>query len=76
MSQRVIVGLKPGAGVKPVKKALGAAGAESVRGPSAESPDVLIVTIPDNQNINEFIRMTQKVRGVRYAEPDSLQFTA
>jgi len=55
---------------------LGAAGAESVRGPSLELPDVLIVTIPNDQDIDKFIRMARKVPGVRYAEPDSWQFTA
>lgn len=76
MSQRVTVGLKPDTDVKPVKIALGAAGAESVRGPSLELPDVLIVTIPNDQDVNEFIRMARKVPGVRYAELDSWQFTA
>ena len=76
MSQRVTVGLKPDADVKPVKTALEAAGAESVRSPSLELPDVLIVTIPNDQDIDEFIRMARKVPGVRYAEPDSWQFTA
>jgi hypothetical protein len=76
MSQRVTVGLKLNTDVKPVKTAFEAAGAESIRGPSLELPDVLIVTIPNDQDINEFIRMAQKVPGVRYAEPDSWQFTA
>jgi hypothetical protein len=76
MSQRVIVGLELDTDVKRVKTALGETGAESVRGPSPELPDVLIVTIPNDQDINEFIRITRKVSGVRYAEPDSWQFTA
>ena len=76
MSQRVTVGLKPDTDVKPVKKALKTAGAESVSGPSLELPDVLIVMIPNDQDINEFIRIAQNVPGVRYAEPDSWQFTA
>jgi hypothetical protein len=75
MSQRVIVGLNPDTDVKPVETALGAAGAESVRVHSLELPDVLIVTIPNDQDINEFIRIAQNVPGVRYAEPDSLQST-
>lgn len=76
MSQRVIVGLKPDTNVKPVKTALGKAGAESVGGPSLELPDVLVVTIPNDQDINEFIRIAQKLPGVRYAEADAWQFTA
>ena len=75
MSQRVIVGLKPDADVKPVKIALEAVGAESVRGPSLELPDVLIVTIPSDQDIEQFICLAHEVPGVRYAEPDSWQFT-
>ena len=70
------MGLEPDTDVKPVNKALGAAGAESVRGPSLELPDVLIVTIPNDQDIDEFIRMAREVPGVRYAEPDSWQFMA
>jgi cell division protein FtsX len=69
------VGLKPDTNVRQVKTALETASAESVRGPSLELPDVLIVTIPDNQDIEEFIRMVRKVPGVRYVEPDSWQFT-
>jgi len=76
MSQRIIVGLKPDTNPKPVETALKAAGAESVRGPSLELPDVLIVTIPNDQDINEFIGRARKAPGVRYAEPDSWQFTA
>jgi hypothetical protein len=76
MSQRVIVGLKPDTKLRPVKAALRAAGAESVSGPSLELPDVLIVAIPDDRDIDEVIRVALEVRGVRYAEPDSWQFTA
>ncbi len=75
MSQRVIVGLEPDTEVKPVMAALEKAGAESVDGPSLELPHVLIVTIPNDLDINAFIHKAQMVPGVRYAEPDSLQFT-
>lgn len=75
MSQRVIVGLKSDTSVESIKAALGVAGAESVQGPSLELPDVLIVSIPNDQDIDEFIHKVQKVPGVRYAEPDSWQFT-
>jgi hypothetical protein len=76
MSQRVIVGLEPDTDLEPVKTALGEAGGESVHGPSPELPDVLIVILPDEQDIDEFIRKAQNVPGVRYAEPDSWRFTA
>ena len=76
MSQRVIVGLHADTNVNPVKTALEAAGAESTSGPSPELPDVLIATIPNNQDTNEFIRVAREISGVRYAEPDSWRFTA
>jgi hypothetical protein len=76
MSQRVVVGLKPDTDVQPVKSALEDAGAEAVRGPALYLPDVLIAMIPDDQDIDEFIRMALSVPGVRYAERDSWQFTA
>ena len=75
MSQRVILGLEPDTGVEPVKTALREAGAESIGCPSLELPDVLIVTISNDQDIDAFIHMAQMVPGVRYAEPDSWQFT-
>lgn len=75
MSQRVIVGLKPDTDVQPVKRVLRKAGIESVSGPAPYLPDVLVVTIPDDQDIDEFIRMALRVPGVRNAEPDSWQFT-
>ncbi len=76
MSQRVIVGLELDTSVEPIKTAFGEAGAESISGPSLELPDVLIVTIPDDQDINEFIRNARMMPGVRYAESDSWKFTA
>lgn len=76
MSQRVIVGLEPDTDVNRVKTALGEARAESVQGPSPELPDVLIVMIPSDQDIDAFISTAQQLPGVRYAEPDSWQFTA
>jgi len=75
MSQRVIVGLQPDTKPKPVEDALKDAGAEAAQGPTPELPDVLIVTIPDDQDLDEFIRAARTVSGVRYAEPDSWQFT-
>jgi hypothetical protein len=76
MGQRVIVGVEPDADIKTIKAALDAASAESVQGPSPELPNVLIVTIPNDQDINKFISLAQKLPGVRYAESDSWQFTA
>jgi hypothetical protein len=76
MSQRVNVGLISDTNAKPIKTALKVAGATSVHGPAPELPDVLVVTIPNHLDINEFINDAQKLPGVRYAEPDSWQFTA
>lgn len=76
MSKRVIVGLEPEISVNSVKTALGAAGAESIQDPTTELPDVVIVTIPSDTDLDEFMRMARMVLGVRYVEPDSWQFTA
>jgi hypothetical protein len=75
VAQRVTVGLKPGANWGSVGKALTEAGAESVRGPSSELPDVLIVAIPDGRDVHEFIRQARGFSGVRYAEADAWQFS-
>lgn len=75
MSQRVVVGLESNAEANLVTAALEEAGAESTHGPTSELPDVLVVTIPDQHNIDEFIRAATSVPGVRYAEPDSWQFS-
>jgi hypothetical protein len=75
MGQRVNVGLVTGAEWALVEKDLIEAGAESVRPPSPELPDVLIVTIPDHEDVREFVRRARELPGVRYAEPDSWQFS-
>lgn len=75
MSKRVIVGLTPQTAVRPVRATLLKAGAEAVRGPTPELPDVLVVTIPNDLDMAEFIRLAQEVAGVDYAEPDSWQFS-
>lgn len=75
MAQRLIVGLHPNTDWGPVQSKLTAAGAEQVRGPSPELPDVLIVTIPSELNLEEFLRQTRTWPGVRYAEADTWQFS-
>ena len=75
MGHRVTVGLMPGADWRPVENALHAAGAESVRSPAPELPDVLIVTIPNDRDIEEFVRRARALPGVRYAERDAWQFS-
>ena len=71
MSQRVIIGLHEGANWTGIKQALIAAGAESVREPSSAQPDVLIATLPDDRNVDAFLKSATTLSGVRYAEPDA-----
>lgn len=76
MSQRVIVGLHPGADPGTVRKRLEAAGADSVQGPRPELPDVLIATVPDGKDANEFLQQAKSTQGVRYAEADAWRTTS
>ena len=55
--------------------ALKSAGAESVRGPSAELPDVLVVDVPNGYDVDEFTRQARQFPGVRYVERDSWQYS-
>jgi hypothetical protein len=76
MSQRVNVGLAPEADIQAVRLALATeADVESVAGPTPELPDVLIVTLADVRDADEFVAFAQALQGVRYAEPDVWRFT-
>ena len=70
MTQRVVIGLEPGAEWSAIKTKLVAAGAESVTDPSPSQPDVLIATISSERNVEEFVQQAKKIAGVRYAEGD------
>jgi hypothetical protein len=75
VSHRVNVGVNRGADASALTSALKQAGAESVRGPSAELPDVLVVDLPADTDPETFLRQAQQLPGVRYAERDSWQFS-
>lgn len=75
MSQRVIIGLESGADSANIKKQLVNEGAELARESSLAQPDVLVVTIPEDRSVDEFLSITKRLPGVRYAERDAMRFT-
>ena len=77
MSQRVIVGLHSAADATPgLRDALLAHGADEVSEPAAAMPDVVVVTLPETQDVDAFIQRARSLPGVRYAEPDAMRFTS
>ncbi|MDP9179639.1 MAG: hypothetical protein M3O61_18355 [Gemmatimonadota bacterium] len=75
MTQRLIIGLESGADWASIKKQLVSEGADETRDPSPTQPDVLVVTIPEDRSVDDFLRLTKLLPGVRYAEPDAMRFT-
>jgi hypothetical protein len=75
MSQRLIIGLEPGADWARIKQQLVAEGADWSRDPSQTQPDVLVVSIPDDRNVSEILGRVKGLPGVRYAERDAMSFT-
>jgi len=73
MSQRVIVGLEPGADVAGIKAALAAHGVDWSRDPSPAQPDVLVVSVTGD--VDEAMRAAKALRGVRYVERDAPRST-
>jgi cell division protein FtsX len=39
-------------------------------------PDVVVVTLPEAQDVDAFIQRVRSLPGVRYAEPDAMRFTS
>lgn len=76
MTPRIIVGLVPKADWKLVKQQLTASGADPVRDPSPELPDVAVVIPPSGTDIDAFARSVQKIPGVRYAEVEAWRMTS
>lgn len=76
MSQRLIIGLEPAADWAKIKEQLVADGADWVRDPSPAQPDVLVATVPENRSVDEFLRLAKRLPGVRYVEPDAMQWTS
>ena len=56
MGQRVLVGTVPDADRISVKNNLSAAGAESVKEPTPELPDVFVVTLPNQTDSEAFLQ--------------------
>lgn len=75
MTQRVNVGVSPQSDWRSIRMQLQMLGASEVRGPDSLLPDVFIVTLPVERNIQEFIAAAKKLIGVRYAEADAWQQT-
>jgi hypothetical protein len=76
MSQRLIIGVEAGTDWKTIKKELVEEGADWVRDPSPEQPDVLVVSIPEDRNVDDVLSRVQRLRGVRYAERDAMRWTS
>lgn len=75
MTQRIILGLEPDGVSASIGSALRSFGAEIVRGPSRNTPDVMVISIPADADVDEFLRKAKALKGVKYAEPDSWQST-
>jgi hypothetical protein len=75
MTNRLTVGIEPGRDWSAIRRELLASGAESVREPRPEQPDVLIVTLASGADVDAFQKTASSVPGVRYAEPDTWQWT-
>lgn len=75
VTNRAIIGFEPGADWASIKRGLIAAGAESVREPSNELPDALVVTLPADRSIEAFLQAARVLPGVRYAEQDAWRST-
>jgi hypothetical protein len=73
VSKRLIIGLEPAADVASIKQQLVAHGVDWSRDPSSEQPDVLVVSVPDDRNVDEVFRVAKGLRGVRYVEHDAMR---
>ena len=73
MSQRVVIGLEPGADWPAIRQELVARGAETVSVPSPSQPDALVVTIGSDRHLDDFLQQSKTIVGVRYAESDAWQ---
>jgi hypothetical protein len=76
MAQRVIIGLHPDADWRAIRQHLISYGAEWIRDPSPEQPDVAVATVPDDRDIDQVLDDIKQVRGVRYAERDAMSWTS
>jgi hypothetical protein len=75
MSQRILIGIESQADSGKLKKELLSFGADSANGPSEAQSDLIVVTVPADKNLDEFLLRAKKLPGVRYAELDAWRFT-
>ena len=64
MSQRLIIGLESGANWTAIKQRLDQ-GADWTRDPTPAQPDVLVVSLPGDRDIDAVLRTTRELEGVR-----------
>jgi hypothetical protein len=76
MSQRLIIGLESGANWAAIKQRLVEQGADWTRDPTPAQPDVLVVSVPEDRDIDAVLRTTRELEGVRYVERDTMRFTS
>ena len=76
MSQRLIVGLQAGADWHAIRGQLIACGADWIRDPSPEQPDVAVASIPEGSDIEKVLEDIKQLPGVRYAERDAMRWTS
>jgi len=76
MAQRVIIGLQPDADWGAIRQYLISYGAEWIRDPSSEQPDVAVATVADDRDVEQVIAYIKQVHGVRYAERDAMSWTS
>ena len=76
MAQRVIIGLHPDADWPTIRQYLISYGAEWIRDPSSEQPDVAVATVADDRDVDQVLEDIKRVLGVRYAERDAMSWTS
>jgi hypothetical protein len=74
MTQRVNIGLEPGADQQAIGEALRSSGTEILR-TRRDPGSVMVIDIPAGADMKAFVEKVRVIPGVRYAEPDSFQST-
>lgn len=76
MASRIIVGISPDKNQTELEQQLNAMGARIIRKPSRELPDVFILEVPSNSDIEGLLHRIRKLHGVRYAELEAWRSTS
>ena len=76
MSERLIIGLERSADWATIKRQLVGEGADWTKDPSPEQPDVLVVSMPEDVDIDGILQRVKEWPGVRYAERDAMRWTS